>query len=140
VKLDVPHFDHIAALLEMEFQIMKSKGVYVDTPTSTVHADDSSGTLFARLQQFANPTETEVDHYLKEGISPGDTDPLQFWKLHCHRFPNLSLLARKYLAIPATSGGVERVFSISGFLNRARRSSLSPENMKNLILYRNFLC
>ena len=38
-------------------------------------------------------------------------DPLAWWKLHDSLFPRVSKLARKYLAIPASSAPSERVFS-----------------------------
>ncbi|XP_077091534.1 E3 SUMO-protein ligase ZBED1-like [Siphateles boraxobius] len=53
--------------------------------------------------------ETELaTYFLIPDIEP-DTDPLEWWKLHQPNFPRLSLLAKKYLSIPATSAPSERI-------------------------------
>ena len=41
-------------------------------------------------------------------------NPLMYWKINSNKFPLLSNLARKHLAIPATSVPVKRLFSIAG--------------------------
>jgi hAT family C-terminal dimerisation region len=40
-------------------------------------------------------------------------DLLEYWRVHSTRFPNLSRMARDYLAVPGTSTPTERVFSFS---------------------------
>jgi len=40
-------------------------------------------------------------------------NPLLWWKKHATEFPTIARMARDYLAIPATSVSVERVFSKS---------------------------
>ena len=54
-------------------------------------------------------TKVEVRRYSTE--EPVNESQLEWWKMNCSRFPILTLLARKYLAIPATSVPSERVFS-----------------------------
>ena len=43
-----------------------------------------------------------VDFYLAEECADCRADPVQWWKLHAHRFPSLALMARDYLSVPAT--------------------------------------
>ena len=43
-----------------------------------------------------------VDFYLAEDCADRRADPVQWWKLHAHRFPPLALMARDYLSVPAT--------------------------------------
>ena len=43
-----------------------------------------------------------VDFYLEEDCADRRADPVQWWKLHAHRFPPLALMARDYLSVPAT--------------------------------------
>ena len=60
---------------------------------------------------------------------------LDWWKRHEQRLPKLAQLAKKYLAVPATTGSVERLFSTAGAVGRARRSRLTAKSLKELILY-----
>ncbi|XDV39812.1 hypothetical protein PO909_008999 [Leuciscus waleckii] len=77
--------------------------------------------------------ETELaTYFLIPDIEP-DTDPLEWWKLHQPNFPRLSLLAKKYLSIPATSAPSERVFSVGGGIVTCNRACLKPEVVDRLI-------
>ena len=42
------------------------------------------------------------------------TDVLEWWRWQRHVFPDLSRMAQQYLAAPASSAGVERLFSRAG--------------------------
>ena len=42
------------------------------------------------------------------------TDLLEWWAAHEIDFPALSVMARQYLGVPATSASAERLFSIAG--------------------------
>ena len=56
--------------------------------------------------------DDEMQRYLKEvEINFCKDDPLTWWKFHETSFPIISKLARKYLAIPASTAPSERVFS-----------------------------
>jgi hypothetical protein len=48
-------------------------------------------------------------------------------------------MALKYLALPATSASVERLFSVGGSIMRSRRASMKIETAERLILYREYL-
>jgi hypothetical protein len=50
-------------------------------------------------------------HQFNEGKLDVKANILMWWKVHAVRFPYLSRLARRYLAMPATSASVERLFS-----------------------------
>jgi len=47
-------------------------------------------------------------------------------------------MARKYLAIPATSASIESIFSIGGNIITKARNSLQPETVKQLILLKSW--
>jgi hypothetical protein len=139
LKLDVTSFHQVLALLDIELQILKNQGTYTDQePEKSPNQEESPGSLFSRIRKHAKLGDSEIEVYIQESIVPESTDPLIYWKANELRFPNLAKIARKYLCIPATSGGVERVFSIAGFLGQARRSLLTSENVRNLIMYREF--
>lgn len=53
-------------------------------------------------------------------------------------FPQTSELARRYLAIPATSAQSERLFSATGRIVNKLRTRLLPERVESLVfLYKN---
>uniref|UniRef100_A0A3Q3X9E9 HAT C-terminal dimerisation domain-containing protein n=1 Tax=Mola mola TaxID=94237 RepID=A0A3Q3X9E9_MOLML len=63
-----------------------------------------------------------------------ETDcPLQWWSTHAGAHPQLSVLARKYLASPATSVPCERLFSLAGNIVEKKRAALSSENVNILV-------
>jgi len=47
-------------------------------------------------------------------------------------------MARRFLAIPATSASVERIFSISNFIISKSRNRLDSETIKKLILLKSW--
>ena len=49
-----------------------------------------------------NLIESQVEIYLREPRVDRNMDIVQRWKLHEHRLPNLALMARDYLSVPAT--------------------------------------
>jgi hypothetical protein len=83
--------------------------------------------------------ELETERLLslpREGLH---VDPLAWWRKHEKEFPLLSRLARKYLAIPATSASVERLFSTAGYFAGNRRSKLQPAILDDLLVLRSWL-
>ena len=79
-----------------------------------------------------NFVESEVNRYFSE-IAERKTSPLSWWKERQNSYPILAQLARKYLAIPASSVPSERIFSLAGNLVTKKRVQLSPENINLLI-------
>ena len=73
----------------------------------------------------------EISRYI--GEQPTDKTPIDWWKQNQDRYPLLSQLAKRYLAIPATSVPCERVFSSAGYIVSERRSCLLPENVSKLV-------
>lgn len=80
--------------------------------------------------------DSEISAYLSEERSAKNTCPLEYWKSSENKFPRLAKLAKVYLAIPASSGSVERLFSIAGSIGRSRRSKLSVQYLERLLMYR----
>ena len=75
--------------------------------------------------------DDEVDSYFSEKRSKIPT--LDWWKLNCHRYKSLSMLAKRYLQIPATSTPSECVFSSAGHTVIPNRSSLDPNTVDELV-------
>lgn len=64
---------------------------------------------------------------------PQDFDTLAWWSVNRAAYPSISKLARKWLGAVATSVPSERAFSTSGNIITAKRSSLAPELVRNLV-------
>ena len=88
-----------------------------------------------KLPKGKSPIDIEIDNYKrKKGCNSLKECPLQWWKKREHQFPTLSRLAKRYLAIPATSVKSERLFSDGGNTITAKRNALLPEFACELIL------
>ena len=77
--------------------------------------------------------EEEFDAYLKEPEIDVNCDPLCWWKAHAETYPRISLLARKWLGILASSTSSDRLCSTAGHVTEQRRCSLTPENVNMLV-------
>lgn len=64
---------------------------------------------------------------------------LEWWRLKQGIYTLESRLARRYLAIPASSAPCERLFSTGGRVLEKRRASLKPETAKAIVLLHNNL-
>lgn len=65
---------------------------------------------------------------------PKDKNPLDEWRRGVvYLFPWLGVLARRVLAIPATSAAPERLFSTAGNVMTKKRSRLTCDNMEELV-------
>ncbi|CAB5131700.1 unnamed protein product [Rhizophagus irregularis] len=93
----------------------------------------SSNSLLARIFQDNVTHVDEVANYLALPKIHHDDCPLTWWKTNKTRFPVLSKLARKYLAIPATSTPSERLFSEAGNVMTIKRTQLAPNMLENLV-------
>ena len=103
---------------------------------ATINNDDDDDDIFISRNIIE---EEEYTEYIKESvISNKDINPLDFWKQNTYRFPILSTLARRYLAIPATSASIERVFSISNNIITKSRNRLFPDTIKQFILLKSW--
>ena len=68
-----------------------------------------------------------------------DTDIvlLDWWKNHEYRFPKLAKMAKQYLAAPASTAGVERVFSAArGRMHNDLRKSMKDSALEHSLFAR----
>ena len=63
-------------------------------------------------------------------------DPLNWWSVNATNYPIISVLAKKYLAIPASSASSERVFSTAKNITDKKRWRLLPEQLHKTIFLR----
>ena len=76
--------------------------------------------------------DKEIQLYLHEPAQTLESDLLLYWKEET-RFPKLKKLAARYLAIPAGSVFSEQIFSEAGNIEKPTKTSLTSENVQNLI-------
>jgi hypothetical protein len=67
--------------------------------------------------------ESEITDFMRERADP-DTDSLVWWKDNSDKYSRLSVLARRYLAVPSTSVPSERIFSAAGLIVAKLRNRL----------------
>lgn len=91
---------------------------------------------FSVLQPPAKTLKvSELDAYLAEPLWENGSSVV-FWK-SAARFPRLQSFARKLLAIPATSGGFDRLCPMAACIVKAKRNRLPPHTTERLLLYKN---
>ncbi|XP_056278923.1 v-myb avian myeloblastosis viral oncogene homolog-like 2a isoform X3 [Pseudoliparis swirei] len=94
--------------------------------------------IFNFLQPPAKTMKrAELDVYLSEPLWESNTS-LLYWK-SATRFPLLQGIAKKLLAVPATSGGFEHLCPIAACIVKAKRNRLPPHATERLLLYKNSL-
>lgn len=83
---------------------------------------------------------TELDTYLDEPVMEDgpNFDLLEYWRVHSTRFPNLSRMARDYLAVPGTSTPSERAFSAGRQLITDFRCRLKAQTITACMLLKNW--
>lgn len=86
-------------------------------------------------QPTENIVEQEVQRYLSSTRSKEEAtlSLLEWWKKNEMIYPRLAVLAKKYLAVPASSVPSERVFSLSGTIVCKKRSRLCPDMVDTLV-------
>ena len=92
--------------------------------SNTLPSSNSAGTMVEIKKEMNNHLCLELQC---------SEDPLQWWNYHNRHFPHLSIMAKKYLSIPATSVPSERAFSVAGYIVNEKRSCLLPENVSTLV-------
>jgi len=81
---------------------------------------------------------TELTRYIAMATVPPMDSATTWWRDNEHSFPGLSSLARKYLAVPASSVPSERMFSSAGNLAE-KRSHLDPDVLERDVLLHHYL-
>ncbi|XP_010695616.2 putative AC transposase [Beta vulgaris subsp. vulgaris] len=75
----------------------------------------------------------ELTQYLSEPPAPIQTDVMEWWKVNSARYPRLSLMARDFLSVQATSVASEELFSRKGDELDRQRFGLSTSTAQALL-------
>ncbi|XP_042560841.1 v-myb avian myeloblastosis viral oncogene homolog-like 2a isoform X2 [Clupea harengus] len=125
--------------IKMEQDVKREADDQDHEATSSENGNIKRKKIFSFLQPAAKTMKvSELDMYLSEPLLDGDASTLAFWR-EATRFPQLQNISRKFLAIPATSGGFDRLFPMASCIVRARRSRLPAHTTERLLLYRESL-
>jgi len=81
----------------------------------------SSATNDAASRQILNQ---QLATYLAEPTLPHSENPLFWWAANRHKYPSVAAVARRLLAVPATSVASERLFSKAGNVITKKRNRL----------------
>lgn len=84
--------------------------------------------------EYAN----EYNAYISLSLADENTNSLEWWKAYQPNFPNLSRMARDYLAIPATSVPSEQCFSIGKNLITDKRNCLAGKTIRACMCLRSW--
>lgn len=113
------------------------------TPDCDTRDDLEGFDTFTSRLVGPSTSKSQLDIYLEESRlnrrEHENLNVLGFWKEQCHRFPELSLMARDILSIPITTVASESAFSIGGRILGKYRSSLLPQNAEALLCSRDWL-
>ncbi|CAG7821167.1 unnamed protein product, partial [Allacma fusca] len=116
LKMYVPSVDKVTSLLKMHYDKILSthqipSTVAESAQNTPLKSNPSSNLIFGPVHaavedQVRRNKElvNEVENYLAEAIIPDTACPLNYWRKASKSFPVLSRLAKKFLAIPASSG------------------------------------
>ncbi|ODM86539.1 Zinc finger BED domain-containing protein 4 [Orchesella cincta] len=134
LKLDIPNREVAVGYVIDAYDQEMSLAITDDSRRRKGSHNPRQREFLEALELDKNQDKSEIDFYLEELASDQSACPLEYWKINCKRFPVLGRIARKFLAIPATSAGVERIFSVSGAIARARRSKISTKKIAELLM------
>ena len=118
--------EQVTRRIQSEISDLDSPHTTPDIEDESTESPHTSGELWELFDvrvaeaSFSRTSSTEAivetDQYLKEKNVPRSVFALDWWKGEDQQYRKLSILAKKYLAIPATSVPSERVFSKAGEL------------------------
>lgn len=113
-----------------------------NTSASIDYSDGNSllSSLYDKLKD-SNKSKSEFDIYLNSNLRCEENeDLLRFWLQQRENFPQLYLLVKQVLIIPASNTCVERMFSVSGATIIDRRTRLDVDKIdKMMFLNRNLV-
>jgi hypothetical protein len=143
-KIPPKEIDEAVKILKSEFLELarvnnsKDEAEIISSKTKPSSLDKMFG-VTSKASKKMTPTQiwnTEWSFYENLLAIDHSGDPLAWWKSYERQLPNLSRLAKTYLAIPASQASCERLFSISKNDVTESRTSMLPELVEALLFVR----
>ena len=107
-----------------------------DTLFDSVYNDDSDDDVPSNINQLDEKIDNEFNLYRSIKITSEQkktTNLITWWKQRKGQFPCLFQAVKGLLSTPATSVPSERIFSEAGYIARARRSRIIPQNLNKFL-------
>ena len=123
--------DTLTALIEMVLPDVNNN--------NNSNNNNGDETVLTDNSVFISMAKVEINKYLNLSASYNNngefirSDPLEWYRVHNFEFPNVAILARKYLCISATSAPSERMFSNCGSYVTKKRNQLEPDIVNDFI-------
>ena len=92
----------------------------IETPATQPRRPSSQRSVDELEQYLADPEEPELD-----------VKVLAWWQAKESKWPNLAKMVKQYFAAPASSAGVERVFSAAGKMHGDLSKSAKDETLEH---------
>ena len=109
-------------LLLQHFHLKKDQSTSTATESDCVPPPKTKSRILSFMGSAMSATPRKADNesltYLGEPCITEDQYPLAWWKTQQTTYPTLAKMASYYLAIPASSAAVERIFTIAGKIFR----------------------
>ena len=121
---------------ELKFQDSNNNSstfVNADNEKNNEQKNKKEYTIFADLKKKIIPADNEVSAYLQLEEIDLKADPFAWWYDRREKFPILTCLAKKYLAVYACSTASERLFSDGRNVLTAKRARMCSNLFKKLI-------
>ena len=100
---------------------------------------DSNYFRFGEPKEFKtvfDDIDLQIDSYLELIKSGNYENALLFWKTNEHKYPELAILAKKYLGVQASSASVERMFNFAGHIFSNKRRRTGVKLFENLVFFK----
>ena len=127
------HPDDIQAVVVAEYNRMFPASVASNVIAEEDRSDEDKSLFETKLKLASKKRKIDIGDeilsYCKEEQIGYKKDPLEWWKMHEVRYPRVSLMARKFLAVPASSVASESSFSGARQTVTDFRHSLDEESV-----------
>lgn len=145
---DQNRFLLIRQRLQQEFDNLTKPGInptqhsqQAQTSNNPGQDEDSAIHRFLKRQRIAlgeaasedTRQNDEIERYFSRPMAANVVEPLEWWRLNNTKYPVMAILARKYLAIPASSVASERMFSFAGGVCTDKRNRLSDDAVSDIV-------
>jgi len=81
----------------------------------------------------------QLSTYLAEPTLLHSQNPLSWWATNCQKYPSVAAVARRLLAVPATSVASEHLFSKAGNVITKKQNCLASAKPHSSVLYGEFV-